>query len=101
MSESTRTWKDDRLVAQIHTDKAVDQIMTTLLDQMNALIEELAKAFYHQHESLHDHNNESYKTQLRDDIVAVAIVIHEKFPHYNMNLFYHMSGYEGTYPKHS
>lgn len=47
-----------------------------------------------------DHQK-TYEAAIRDDIIAIAHVVHEHYPDFNMDEYYRLSGYEGTIPVHS
>ncbi len=69
------------------------------------MINDLARAFYRQKNTIKNmflivDNRQFYTVQLRDDIIAVAQVIHKHRPDYNLDTYYELAGYEGPHPRH-
>lgn len=74
------------------------------------MIKDLAEAFARQHQFIDSLlvedttssiQSKSWKSQLRDDTVAVASVIHKHAPEYPIGRFYEIAGYEGAHPNHN
>lgn len=69
---------------------------------VDKFIFDIAVAFQTQIDLLDFCNENVYKylAAIRDDIIAMAIVIHRWFPDHDMDEFYKLAGYRGTHPVH-
>ena len=75
-----------------------------IIPEMYAMIEDIAKSLDGQLKWVYTYPTEQqkyYEAAIRDDIVAMAIVVHKYCPGYDMDLFYRQAGYTGTHPVHS
>lgn len=66
------------------------------------VIEDLADAFANQLENLNDRDPRysAHKAAIHDNIIAIAVVIHNHEPTYDLRYYYKRAGYPEPYPVH-
>lgn len=78
------------------------ELTVVLKSDVDKFIFDIAVAFQTQIDLLDFCNENVYKylAAIRDDIIAIAIVIHRWFPDHDMDEFYKLAGYRGIHPVH-
>lgn len=68
------------------------------------IINDIADKLSQQYDYINDGREEHKRTrffQLRDDTIAMAIVVAKYAPDYDIHEFYTRAGYVGTHPEHA